>query len=411
MRIAVCSLIVLAGMASAANAQTLTPKTSFGVNGWRAPGVVLTGDSAGAVSGTTYLALGGLNSNNERGLAYNPATDNLVLVTRNGAINATASPFRVLNGTSGVDTGGLAFDAAVINQGTFLYNQVGIADDGQIYIANLSGNVRNATAPFKIYKFANEGSAPALHYTQPTTGWGSTGGTVRLGDSFDVIGSGANTRILAGFDGVQGYLAVNGATSPTGQIYSSSTAPLPPAGSLPISGAASGQYRRGVTFGLTADDVLAKNVITGGTLTRSTIGLLGATTLPNGGTLTSGGEGAMDYALIGGIPYLATVDHNNSRVYMYNMSNPAAPVSLFTFGVRNPGIVPVDPLTGVTIANINSTGSVKFGKITSNGGIFTADLYVLNTNNGIQAFTFSIPTPGAAALLGLGGLAAFRRRR
>ncbi|MFN8728277.1 MAG: hypothetical protein ACK5Z4_00190 [Planctomyces sp.] len=409
MRIAVCSLIVLAGLATAANAQTLTPKTSFGVNGWRAPGVALTGDAPGAVSGSTYLALG--TGNNERGLAYNPVTDNLILVTRNGAINATASPFRILNGTTGVDSGGLQFDSNLFNTGTFQYNQVGISDSGEIYIANMSANIRSATSPFRVYKFANESSAPALHYSQPTTGWSSTGGTVRLGDSFDVIGSGANTRILAGFNGVQGYLAINGSTSPTGQIYSSTTAPLPPAGSLPISGAAAGQYRLGLTFGATANDVLAKVAQTNGTLTRSTIGPSGATTLANGGTLTAGGESPMDFAVIGGVPYLATVDANNSRVYMYDMTNPAAPVSLFTFGVRNPGIVPVDPLTGNTVANSNATGSVKFGRISSNGGIFTADLYVLNSNNGIQAFTFSIPTPGAAALLGVGGLAAFRRRR
>lgn len=409
MRIAVCSLIVLAGLATAANAQTLTPKTSFGVNGWRAPGVALTGDAPGAVSGSTYLALG--TANNERGLAYNPVTDNLILVTRNGAINATASPFRILNGTTGVDSGGLQFDGSLFNTGTFTYNQVGISDSGEIYIANLSANIRSATSPFRVYKFANESSAPALHYSQPTMGWSSTGGTVRLGDSFDVIGSGANTRILAGFNGVQGYLAINGSTSPTGQIYSSTTAPLPPAGSLPISGAAAGQYRLGLTFGATANDVLAKVAQTSGTLTRSTIGPSGATTLANGGPLTSGGESPMDFAVIGGVPYLATVDVNNSRVYMYDMTNPAAPVSLFTFGVRNPGIVPVDLLTGATVANGNATGSVKFGRISSNGGIFTADLYVLNSNNGIQAFTFSIPTPGAAALLGLGGLAAFRRRR
>ena len=169
MRIAVCSLIVLAGLATAANAQTLTPKTSFGVNGWRAPGVALTGDAPGAVSGSTYLALG--TGNNERGLAYNPVTDNLILVTRNGAINATASPFRILNGTTGVDSGGLQFDSNLFNTGTFQYNQVGISDSGEIYIANMSANIR--TSPFRVYKFANESprrTVPPVEL-QPVVGW------------------------------------------------------------------------------------------------------------------------------------------------------------------------------------------------------------------------------------------------
>jgi len=35
----------------------------------------------------------------------------------------------------------------------------------------------------------------------------------------------------------------------------------------------------------------------------------------------------------------------------------------------------------------------------------------MNSNQGIQAFTFTVPAPSAAALLGLTGLVATRRRR
>ena len=65
---------------------TLTPLTSFGTNGWLAPGSI--------------PQLG--TANNERGFAYNPVTNNLVLVSRTGGTNV-----RVLDGISGADLGGL----------------------------------------------------------------------------------------------------------------------------------------------------------------------------------------------------------------------------------------------------------------------------------------------------------------
>ena len=69
----------------------------------------------------------------------------------------------------------------------------------------------------------------------------------------------------------------------------------------------------------------------------------------------------------------------------------------------NPVLLDTKNLTTAFVANGNGTGDLKFG----NGM-----LYVLNTNNGIQAFNV-VPEPGAFLLLLLGGplLSMLFRRR
>jgi hypothetical protein len=399
---AVASMIAVAGLAGAASAQSLVPLSTFGTNGWRAPGVSYAGDSAGAVSGTpgaggTYLGLNGANSNTERGMAYNPATGDLILVTRNGTIAATATRFRILDGTTGIDKGGLNEGSGVISGGTFPFNTVGVSADGAIYVNNLSADTR--TSAFKVYKWASQtASSPTVHFSA-TQAFGTGSPAPRLGDSLDVIGSGANTKIVAGYAGVAGYTVITGDTSPTAQVYSSQATPAAPGGSLPFTGSPpGGQFRLGLTFAGDGSNVWGNQ--TGGSIYRSTISGAGAAVVGGTGT-TSLGEAPLDYAVIGGVPYVASLDVNNNRVYVYNVSDPNNPVSLFQFGVT--------ATTGSAIGNGNATGSVQWAAIDDVNQ--TARLYVLNTNNGIQAFTFTVPAPGAAGLVGVGGLVAARRRR
>jgi hypothetical protein len=78
-------------------------------------------------------------------------------------------------------------------------------------------------------------------------------------------------------------------------------------------------------------------------------------------------------------------------VRLYDIADPDNPVLLDT---KN--------LTTALVANGNGTGDLKFG----NGM-----LYVLNTNNGIQAFNV-IPEPASLALLtGMAAAAACYRRQ
>lgn len=410
MKRAVISLVAAAGLASVAGLTSqavaqpsLVPLSSFGNNGWRAPGVLLTGDAASATNGSTYTALG--TSNNERGMAYNPATGNIIFVSRNSTNSTSSTRIRVLNGTTGVDQGSLSEGVSVIAGGTFVMSTVGVADDGAIYIANLTADAR--TSNFKVYRWANEGAQPTTHYAGGV-GFTSTSGTPapRLGDTLDVTGSGANTKIVAGFAGTGGYATITGNASPVAQTYSAGANTPGGPNFTPGAAVVTGGFRLGVTFAGNDTTVWGKQ--TAAALYRSTIS--GSSAAINGAVTTlttgvSGGEAPLDYAVIGGVPYLATLDVNNSRVYIYDVSDPSNPVSLFQFGGTAIPAASQGSLTG----NGNGTGSIKFGAIDQNN--LSATIYTLTTNQGMQALTFTVPTPGAAGVLAMGGLVLARRRR
>ena len=168
---------------------TLTALSSFGGgDGWRAPGEVVAGDTPGTNTAGVYNYLG--TASLERGLAFNASSGNLILVSRSTAGNG----IRVLNGVTGADAGFLNQGSGVITGGTFTTSTVGVADDGAIYVANLQTNA--GTGAFKVYQWINEAAAA------PTTYFGATiagfAGTPRLGDSLDVVGTGAGTTIVAG---------------------------------------------------------------------------------------------------------------------------------------------------------------------------------------------------------------------
>ncbi len=125
----------------------------------------------------------------ERGLAYNPATGNLLLVSRAGSAN-----IYVLNSTNGFDLHVLNLGSGVIAGGTFALSLIGVADDGAVYAGNLS--LDGTTTNFQIYRWANDNSA-----TTPTVAFSgnpSPGIAQRWGDTFDVRGAGINTQILIG---------------------------------------------------------------------------------------------------------------------------------------------------------------------------------------------------------------------
>jgi hypothetical protein len=129
----------------------------------------------------------------ERGLAFNPVTGHLILVTRSSGYH-----LQIIDSQAGDDLGELnKGDIAQPGQGTFLLSKVGVADDGAIYAANF-GSIGSATPTFNIYRWANEEDpAPTIAYS----GDPGEGNTQQWGTSFDVRGAGPNTQILAGSTG------------------------------------------------------------------------------------------------------------------------------------------------------------------------------------------------------------------
>jgi hypothetical protein len=346
----------------------LVPLTSFRGDGWFAPGE----------DGYGFLG----TANNERGIAYNPATGDLLLVSRTGGPS-----IRVLNGLTGVETGTMTVDATITG-GTFVLSMIGASDDGVIYAANLTTNA--TTSPYKVYRWANQTAAPTVAFSgAPLAG-------ARFGDTLDVFGSGTSTQIAAGISNSPVVAGNNGfgLLRTTDGLSYTGTAPAF-TGTPPDAG----DFRLGISF-VDADTMIGaqKGGLTNpGTPARVADFTDTAATLVASPAFTTSSERLMDVAVIAGIPFLALQSTGDSTVRIYDITDPTAPI-LYDTGNNTSGT-----LTG----NANGVGQVKWGAISGNSAI----LYAMSTNQGIQAFTFTIPEPASLSLAAIGAVGLLRRRR
>lgn len=115
-------------------------------------------------------------SSTERGMAYNPVTNNVYVVSRSGS-----GLVQVIDAANGDDTGTL--DETGISGGTFPLNSIDVSYDGSIYGVNLA----IGTGAFKVYKWADESSAPVVVLEDDLGGISK-----RIGDKFTVVGSDAD---------------------------------------------------------------------------------------------------------------------------------------------------------------------------------------------------------------------------
>lgn len=398
---------------------TLSAMTTFGGgDGWRAPKEIVTGDAAGTTTGSDYTYLS-VNSG-ERGFAYNPVTGNLVLVSRPsvGAVTAGAAPFvRVLNGATGSDLGGFNM-TGVATGGAGILNKVGVSTDGAIYAANVTTNI--GANVFKIYKWNSE----ATGTTAPTTVFNGTvsgfSGTPRVGDTFDVTGSSAAPIFVAGGSGSPGYAVISGGVGTSINSILPNTSPAGPTTS---------DFSRGITFTDSANSVWGKGIGNQTVLWETTY-----TTSPAAGTRTAaptfnGNQAPMDYITIQGVPYLAVVDYgaaagttsaaNRPNVFIYNVSNPAAPLLVVSGSAVPTGITVTAAAGAGPIAAAGGGGQVAWGATTYVNDQPLTTLYAMATNQGIQAFNFqvdSVPEASSFLALGVAGLVAgggawYRRQR
>jgi len=133
-----------------------------------------------------YLSL----YNYQRGLAYNPTTTNLVLANRNGGTSVV-----VLNALTGNQQN--ALNVAGATNGALAVDMVGVADDGVVYVGNLTTSAATAgTNRYFLYRWPNDSSsqAPAIAYAGDPGGVTYPG--LRWGESIAVRGAGTNTQIL-----------------------------------------------------------------------------------------------------------------------------------------------------------------------------------------------------------------------
>ncbi|RIK77935.1 MAG: hypothetical protein DCC67_12085 [Planctomycetota bacterium] len=350
----------------------LSALTTFGGDGWLAP------------SEATFLQ----GANLQRGMTYSAKNNHLYVVDRNGGTFV-----RIVDGDTGALVGSL--DTTGITGGTFPLNMVDVDDDGVIYAASLNGDTDASV--LKVYRWATEASLPTVAYDSSASPV-ANGADIRIGDDLAVIGSGANTRIVTGGNsatapGNPGDNAFVVLTTTDGLAYSAAVQDF--VGVEPANGA----LRLGIDF-VDANTVIGRQA-SGGEAIVATFAA---------GTAT---QTALAELVVSGEAPLA-VDRTNdllatvqvivptggvgaiNDVRLYDIANPDSPILLDTQNLTT-SVAPV--------ANGNGTGDLKFGRF---GGQFR--LYVLNTNNGIQAFTV-VPEPASLVLLACSGLALACRRR
>ena len=179
--------------------------------------------------------------NLERGLTFNPANTNLLLVSR-----GEVSGFSVvsINALTGADN--YSLDTNGISGGTFPINMIRASSDGAVYAANLT-TAANTTA-YKIYRWSDDAPAtlPTLSFSGDP-GFGVAPG-LRWGDNLALRGTGNDTQIL---------LASGTGTNVALLTTSDGGLSFTPA-IIPISGVHSGFAQYGLTFGPSTNTFWAK---------------------------------------------------------------------------------------------------------------------------------------------------------
>lgn len=165
----------------------------------------------------------------QRGLAFDPLRNHLLLVSR-----ANGNNIQVLDANTGADLHSLDLGGGLVSGGTYAVNLVGVADDGAVYVGNLTTS--GATSAFRLYRWANDDpdTTPTLAYS----GNPIAATAERWGDTLAVRGAGADTQILIGSrNGTNAVLF----TTANGVTFT----PQP----LAIAGGVNGMFGLGLAFG------------------------------------------------------------------------------------------------------------------------------------------------------------------
>ncbi|MGK0188550.1 MAG: hypothetical protein ACI9R3_004361 [Verrucomicrobiales bacterium] len=290
-------------------------------------------------------------ANTQRGMAFNKATSNVLLVSR-----AAGTELWVLDGATGEEKHFM--DTIDVSGGTFPLSLIGVGDDGAVYGANLSTSTSNVN--FKIYRWADdaEDTLPNVAFEGDPAGideeTGNSLNAQRWGDSFDVIGSGVDTRILVGS---RASATVAIFTTEDGENFSPTL----------IDGVANGSGSLGVAFD-GSDAMLS--TIGSAALRRAEVDVALGTvktsqTFPPSAVATTVSPIAADAEnrLLAGINLVGGPD----SVLLYDISDlGTGPVLLSEVSLT------------IDQPNTNGVGALDFGD---------GKLFALDTNNGLYAFT------------------------
>jgi hypothetical protein len=127
----------------------------------------------------------------ERGMAYNPTTDHLLIGSR--WTSPLVKGIFIVDADTGAHVGELNSVSNIVTGGTIVLTRLAVAEDGAIYACNF-GTLSDAN-PLKIYRWANESAEPTIAYQgNPVSGTGLP--NQQWGKNMTVRGSGTGTQIL-----------------------------------------------------------------------------------------------------------------------------------------------------------------------------------------------------------------------
>jgi hypothetical protein len=358
-------LASLAAFLNTASAQLqLVPLSTFGTNN---DGTIRPGDF-----GYGWLTSDG--NRQQRGMAFNPATGHLIIVDR----TKTTESINVIDALTGAYVRSLDLNAATLGGADgFVYDQIAVADDGAIYVGNLT--TASASVQFNLYRWASETDPQTLVFGPGDPGNSAGPGNTRWGDTLTVRGSGMNTEVLLGTQSGS-YAAVLKANAPDMLTFTNSplscSVPNAGIGYALAFGALGTFYGKGASAEGKPMYVLGYDVAAH---VATNVNFYGLDQFP-------GRVGSLAMQLSSN--WLAAVEFTPGSdpdlVRLYDISTPSSPPVL------------IDRKTVAVWTNSNPifAGAVAFG--------FGTNIYALDTDNGLVAY--SITNSGTS---GLGALYIF----
>jgi hypothetical protein len=274
----------------------------------------------------------------ERGIAVNPATGDVIFVSRAGGLNVV-----VLAGNTGEELSLL--DTTGIGGGTYSLSTVAVADDGVIYAANLVAPSAE-TRPFTIYRWADASAAPAIAYR------GNPSDGQRYGDCLDVRGRGVNTQLAAGTGNALTGVRFTIFTTADGENFTASN--FSPAG------VETGNLQKGITFG-PGNTIVGKANEQNGKYISFDLATGNSSLLKD--VPIASDISPVDYDPANNL--LAGVDYSTHQLLVYDVSDPGTPLRLGALTFPAPAT-----------ANDSGAGAVDFG---------AGKLVAVDTQNGILA--------------------------
>ena len=124
-----------------------------------------------------------------RSMAYNPVTDHILVATRKGGPRVV-----IMDPANGDSIGTLSAGEDGYEDGIYPLNMVAVADDGTIYLSNLSAPQYSPADYLKIYRYADEDAEPEVVYEDDLLG-------IRYGDALAAVGSGDNKYVYCSGQG------------------------------------------------------------------------------------------------------------------------------------------------------------------------------------------------------------------